>query len=264
MDDGWLQCKRYVSFQGPIVSVSPNLANALGIFTPPIALIVFAIVSRNRGDQKLDAGTAFTTIALMAFITHPANMLMAIWPRAVACMANFERSQRYLLESQRQDNRLEPKKTVLEVPTSDSEDDTACCALVADKLSVKYSSNLQPILQDINFNVKTGCFWIFSGNVGSGKTTLAQVILGEISPSSGSMAVSTRCVGFCTQTPWLPGSSIKEIICEASDSDLEWYKTVIYACGLEKDMNAFPDGDQTQIGSRGIKLSGGQRHRVVS
>ena len=264
MDDGWLQCKWYVSFRGPIVSVLHNLANALGIFTPPITLVVFAIVSRNRGDQKLDAGTAFTTIALMVFITHPANMLMTIWPRAVACMANFGRIQRYLLESHRQDNRLDLKKTVLEVPTSDFEDDTACCALVADKLSVKYSSSLQPILQDINFKVKTGCFWIFSGNVGSGKTTLAQVILGEIPPSSGSMAVSTRCVGFCPQTPWLPSSSIKEIICEDGVSDLKWYKTVIYACGLEKDLDAFPDGDQTQIGSRGIKLSGGQRQRVVS
>jgi ABC-type transport system involved in cytochrome bd biosynthesis fused ATPase/permease subunit len=56
----------------------------------------------------------------------------------------------------------------------------------------------------------------------------------------------------------------KKIICEHADSDLEWYKTVIYACGLEKDLDAFPNGDQIQIGSRGIKLSGGQRQRVVS
>jgi ATP-binding cassette, subfamily C (CFTR/MRP), member 1 len=263
MDDGWLQCKWYVSVQVPIVSISQNAANALGLFTPPITLVVFAIISRYRGDQKLDAGTAFTTIALMVFITHPANMLMTIYPRAVACMANFERIQRYLLESSRQDNRLDLKTAVLEASSLGFEDDTSCFALVASKISVQYPSSTQPMLQDIDFKIKSGCFWIFSGRVGSGKTTLAQVILGEIPPSSGSMAVSSRCVGFCPQTPWLPSSSIKEIICEDGDSDIEWYKTVIYACGLEKDLDGFPAGDQTQIGSRGIKLSGGQRQRVV-
>lgn len=264
MDDGRLWCKWYVSSQTLLDSVSQNAANALGIFSPIVTLVVFAIVSRYRGDGKFDAGTAFTTIALMQFISHPANMLMTIWPRAVACMANFERIQQYVLESSRQDNRLDLKCTVLEAPNSRSEPDTSCFALMANKISVRYPSSSQLILQDISFKVNAGGFWIFSGKVGSGKTTLAQVILGEVPVLSGSMTVSTRRIGFCPQTPWLPSSSIQEIICENDDSDLEWYKSVIYACGLKQDLDTFPAGDQTQIGSRGIKLSGGQRQRVVS
>jgi ATP-binding cassette, subfamily C (CFTR/MRP), member 1 len=264
MDDGWLQFKWYVNLQVRIAFNSQTAANALGLFTPPITLVVFAIVSRIRGDQKLDAAIAFTTIALMVFITHPANMIMTIWPRAVACVANFERIQRYLLESSRQDRRLDLKDAMMDVPNLASENDISCYALIADNISVQYPLSSQPILQGIDFKVKTGSFWIFSGKVGSGKTTLAEVILGEMPPTSGSIAVSSRRVGFCPQTPWLPSSSIKEIICEDADFNIEWYKTVIYTCGLEKDLDAFPNGDQTQIGSRGISLSGGQRQRVVS
>ena len=264
MDDGRLQCKWYVSLQVPFVSVSRNTANALGIFSPIVTIVVYAIISRYRSDETLDTGTAFTTIALMQFISHPANMLMTIWPRAVACMANFERIQRYVLESSRQDNRLDLKRTVLEAPNLRSEADTSSYALIANNISVQYTSSSQPILQDISFKVNAGDFWIFSGRVGSGKTTLAQVILGEVPVLSGSMLVSTRLIGFCPQNPWLPSSSVQEIICENGDFDLEWYKTVIYACELKQDLDTFPAGDQTQIGSRGIKLSGGQRQRVVS
>ena len=264
MDDGRLQCKWYVSLQVRVVSISHCTANALGLFAPPFTIVVFAIVSRSRGHQRLDASTAFTTIALMTFISHPANMLMTIYPRAVACMANFERIQRYLLESSQEDNRADIKIITPEVGGSEFEEDTSSNALVASKISVQYPSNTTPILQDINFQVKAGSFWIFSGRVGSGKTTLAGAILGEVPLSSGSLALSTKRIGFCPQTPWLPSSSVRDIICEEGDHDPEWYKAVIHACGLEQDLDTFPHGDHTQIGSRGIKLSGGQRQRVVS
>ncbi len=46
--------------------------------------------------------------------------------------------------------------------------------------------------------------------------------------------------------------------------DEVWYKKVIHVCDLEEDLDQMPDGDQTVIGSRGITLSGGQKHRIVS
>jgi ATP-binding cassette subfamily C (CFTR/MRP) protein 1 len=227
-------------------------------------LVLFAIIAKSRGDGSLDVSTAFTTIAVLTMVTRPANMLMTIWPRATACMANFERIQRYLLDSTRQDNRLDIKNSVLETPPSETQDDNSRYALVANQISVQYASSLQPILQDINFKVEAGSFWILSGRVGSGKTTLAQILLGEVTPSSGSMAVSTRCIAWCSQIPWLPSLRIKEVICGDSDFDPSWYEIVVYACALEQDLDRLPHRDETLIGSRGVKLSGGQRQRVVS
>lgn len=165
--------------------------------------------------------------------------------------------------STRQDDRLDVKNTVLDSPPPETQDDISLYALVADRISVQYASSLQPILQDINFKVEAGSFQIISSRVGSGKTTLAQVFLGEISLSAGSMAVSTRRIAWCSQIPWLPSLSIKEVICGDSDFDSSWYKTVMYACALEQDLNRLPHRDETLIGSRGVKLSGGQQQRVV-
>jgi len=249
----------------PLILISDlhKTANALGIFSPAITIVLFAILSKRSSDGRLNADTAFTTIALLAMVTHPANMIMTIVPRAVASLANFERIQHYLLESSRQDRRLDIKSTVQEIIGLGSEMTTPD-ALIMGNLSVQYPSSPHPILQNLDFKIEVGSFWICSGQVGSGKTTLAQAILGEISPSSGSISVSCSRIGFCSQVPWLPSGSIKDVICENSRFDSAWYETVIYACGLGQDLDAFSDGDETQIGSRGLKLSGGQRQRVVS
>ena len=59
------------------------IANALGIFSPAITLIIFAVVSGARG-RNLDTGTAFTTMAIL-------SMVMTVIPRAVAAFSGFER-----------------------------------------------------------------------------------------------------------------------------------------------------------------------------
>lgn len=241
-----------------LISDLPKAANALSIFSPAITVVLFAILSKRSGDGRLNADTTFTTIALLAMVTHPANMIMTIVPRAVASLANFERIQHYLLESPRQDRRLDIKSTGQEILDLDVEM-TSRDALTVSNLSVKYPSSSHPILQNINFKIEVGSFWICSGQVGSGKTTLAQAILGEISPSSGSISVSSRRIGFCSQVPWLPSGSIKEAICEDSHFDFVWYETVIHASGLRQDLDALSDGDETEIGSRGLRLLGGQR-----
>jgi ATP-binding cassette subfamily C (CFTR/MRP) protein 1 len=78
------------------------------------------------------------------------------------------------------------------------------------------------------------------------------------------MAVSTRRIAWCSQAPWLPSLSIKKVICGDSDFDPSWYKTVVHASALEQDLDRLPHRDETLIGSRGVKLCGGQRQRVVS
>lgn len=44
--------------------------------------------------------------------------------------------------------------------------------------------------------------------------------------------------------------------------DEEWYKTVIKACCLEADFKMFPSGDKTEVGEKGITVSGGQKARL--
>ncbi|KAH7028788.1 ABC transporter type 1, transmembrane domain-containing protein [Microdochium trichocladiopsis] len=71
--------------------------NALGIFSPSITLAIFATLSSMNG-LAFNTETAFTAIAVLGLVTHPANMVMTIVPRAIATLAGFERIQAYLIK----------------------------------------------------------------------------------------------------------------------------------------------------------------------
>lgn len=102
------------------------------------------------------------------------------------------------------------------------------------------------------------------GPGGSGKTTLLKGILGELPCKEGVISVNDQKIAYCSQTPWLPNTTIKEAICGGSEFEEAWYSTVFASCLLVEDVERFEDHHQSLIGSQGISLSGGQRQRIVS
>lgn len=89
-------------------------------------------------------------------------------------------------------------------------------------------------------------------------------ILGEVELLGGRIEVPslTKPVAFVSQTPWLQNATIKDNILFGAPVDETRYQKVLKACALETDLAALPKGDQTYVGLRGVKLSGGQRARV--
>lgn len=230
------------------------IANALGIFSPILTFVIFVMYANLRGST-LDAETAFTTTALLGLVTHPANMIMTIVPRAIGSLAAFGRIQDYLVQPGRADERYLFK--------TDTKDDKSLSAICFEAVTVHSHSSSRPVLQTINFTAKKGSIVICTGAVGSGKTIVARCILGEIPTSSGAISVSTKRIAYCEQSPWLPSGTLKEAVCGFGKFEPSWYKHVVKLCCLDEDISAFPLGDDTLIGSRGMKLSGGQRQRLV-
>ena len=136
-------------------------------------------------------------------------------------------------------------------------------AVELEKVSI-HGTTSEPMLQDISLRVPKGSLAIVSGPVGSGKSVLAKVILGEMQPTQGTARVSSRRIGFCQQHAWLPAGTIQDAVCSGDDNiDQVLYSAVVAACCLDYDIERLEEGDLTVIGSRGANLSGGQRHRVV-
>ncbi|KAI2473576.1 ABC transporter [Annulohypoxylon bovei var. microspora] len=238
-------------------------ANANGMFAPVLTLVLYAILAKTRGSG-LDTGTAFTTIAILTMVTHPANMVMTIIPKVIASFASFERIQNFLLEPSRQDYRINisNSKAVAESDGSESGSDTSYPVVSVEGLSV---GEPRLVLEDINLTIKQGSIVIFSGATAAGKSILTRSILSEV-PSVGTVAVSSKRIGYCSQIPWLPNGSIRQVIADFYDDsiiELEWYEAVIDACCLTEDIDTLPNGDDTLVGSRGTNLSGGQRQRLA-
>jgi ATP-binding cassette subfamily C (CFTR/MRP) protein 1 len=217
--------------------------------------VLFVIVARLNG-AVLDTETAFTTTALLGLVTYPANMIMSIVPQAVSSLAAFERIQQYLLQQPRYDLRLNAM-------TRDDMSLQRSPAIHLENVTIQYTTSSSPVLKDINIAIEPGATVICSGSTGSGKTTLAKAILAELPTSGGSISVSSKRIGYCEQSPWLPSGTLKAAICGFLPYETSWYEQVIRLCCLDEDILGLADGDETMIGSKGLNLSGGQRQRVV-
>ncbi|KAF5253662.1 hypothetical protein FANTH_1353 [Fusarium anthophilum] len=228
-------------------------ANALGIFSPILTFVIFVMYANIHGST-LDAETAFTTTALLGLVTHPANMIMTIVPRAIGSLAAFGRIQDYLVRPGRADGRR-----LFKPQTKDDESSPAICL---EGVNVQSQSSSRSVLKSINLSVNKGSITICAGAVGSGKTVIAQCILGEIPTSKGTISVSTKRIACCEQSPWLPSRTLKEAICGFGKFEPDCYRHVIELCCLDQDISTLPLKDNTVIGSRGLKLSGGQRQRL--
>lgn len=236
-------------------------SNAIHGLAPALTLTAYAIKAKLSGSGYLDTNTAFTSIAIISLVTGPASSALLVIPHSAGAFGSLERIRKYLLEPSRQDQRLS-----IGLSDQGAEADTEL-AIVIESATIRPSPTAEPVLKDISIKVKSGWMVMVAGAVGTGKTSLIKAILGELAPDSGTIAISSRRIAFCSQSSWLPNDLIRNIVVGTNQQHAvneKWYNKVIQACGLREDMEILPHGDQTLVGSRGMVLSGGQKQRVVS
>ena len=117
-------------------------------------------------------------------------------------------------------------------------------------------------LEDIDFTAHKGELSCVVGRVGSGKSSFLQAILGDIWKIHGEIVVHGK-TAYVAQQPWVMNASVKENVVFGHRWDPNFYELTIKACALLEDFKTLPDGDQTEVGERGISLSGGQKARLT-
>ena len=70
-------------------------------------------------------------------------------------------------------------------------------------------------------------------------------------------------IAYAAQESWVQNETIRDNILFGSPFDEERYKKVIYQCGLTRDLSLFEAGDRTEVGEKGLTLSGGQKARIT-
>ncbi|KAG6889968.1 hypothetical protein C0992_003448 [Termitomyces sp. T32_za158] len=119
----------------------------------------------------------------------------------------------------------------------------------------------EPTLEGINLIVKKGELVGVFGRVGAGKTSLLSAIIGDMTRREGEVIIRGS-IAYAPQNPWILSATVRENILFSHEYDETFYNLVIEACALGQDLSLLSQGDLTQVGEKGITLSGGQRARI--
>ena len=120
-------------------------------------------------------------------------------------------------------------------------------------------------LKNINLEIKPGELVAIVGEVGCGKSSLLQAIINNLillNPKECDGIHINGKIGYAAQIPWIQNETIRNNILFSEPFDEEKYNKVLNLCQLKEDLETFEGKDLTEIGEKGINLSGGQKVRI--
>ncbi|KAJ3985950.1 multidrug resistance-associated ABC transporter [Lentinula detonsa] len=236
---------------GIVTSLNQMLWGGIPLLVAFSSFAVAATVS----SQPLTSDVIFPAISLFMLLQFPLAMFGQVTSNVIESIVSIQRLSDYLSASELQPDARKAIKTphiengqhVLTITNADfSWSKTAA----------------QPTLEGINLNVRKGELFGVFGKVGSGKTSLLSAIIGDMTRREGDVLVKGN-IAYAPQNPWILSASIRENILFSHEYDETFYNLVVEACALTPDFALLPQGDATEVGEKGITLSGGQRARIA-
>jgi HlyD family secretion protein len=150
-------------------------------------------------------------------------------------------------------------------------------SLALENVYFKYPLNEKNVLNGLSLEIKARQFVGFVGHSGAGKSTVADMLLGLISPCKGEMKVDgeilqysqikswQRNIGFVPQSIFLSDGSVAENVAfgvAPERIDLSKVNRALELANLSDFVHSLADGVNSNVGERGVRLSGGQRQRI--
>lgn len=221
-----------------------------------VSLSTFAVYV-SISDHPLTSDIAFVAIALFGLLQFPLTVFPNVITSTIEASVSLYRIENYLSSEEldhnaviRQDYRNDPNYN----------DDTPLVEI--NNGTFKWAAeDPSPALSNINLRIKKGQVTAVVGRVGSGKSSLISALLGDTVKMNGEV-ILRGSVAYVPQQPWVMNASLRDNIVFGHRWDPHFYDRVLEACSLKSDIAILNGGDQTEIGERGINLSGGQKARV--
>ena len=232
------------------LAILESTFNLCPILATVISFIGFVVID----GKQLTPQVAFISLMLFNLVRFSVYSLPDLVKEAVNARVSLIRIEDFLAEP--------------EVATSLNNMDVSDEEVIVEVQEGKFSwdilekNNVQ--LSDLNFKVKKGELIGVIGRVGSGKSSLLSTVAGELNRISGNFYRKENIsIAYAPQEAWIQNMTLKDNILFGKAFNEEYYRNTINCCALRDDLKMFAAGDMTEIGEKGLNLSGGQKARVA-
>lgn len=241
--------------------------------------VVLMLIAKGIREGSFSVGDFALFVFYLEFIaelTSFVGLLIARYKQIGVSVGRME----HLMEGAEKKALVEPNKVYVKhdypdliEPKLDLENELVY--LEVKELSYQYEGSHKGI-ENISFTVPRGSFTVVTGRVGAGKTTLLRTLLGLLEKDRGQIYWNGKVISnnaafftppvsaYTSQVPRLFSESLKENILMGLERNNEDIIKAITSAVMEGDLSSLDDGLDTLIGSKGVKLSGGQIQRVAA
>ena len=237
------------------------LENSMQPIYSVIAMIGIVVIIY-MGGLRVIAGT--WTVGV--FATYIA-IFVAMGVRASKAAKLFNSVQKSQISWQR----IKPFLTEYVEESSIHSDSEKKVSLSVNNLTFSYASDTETILKDLSFDLHAGQILGVTGPIASGKSTLGLSLLG-LYPYRGSIRINntelrdiskndrSELIAYLGHKPQLLSDTIYNNITLGRSGDIS---SVLKDVCFDTDLSSMPEGENTWVGSGGIRLSGGQQARIA-
>ena len=238
----------------------------MGMFTQVGPLLMYfagGYLIISKMDESLTVGMITAMVALINRLYRPVQELLNLQVDFTRSLALFTRIFAYF-----------DMKSSIVSPENGKRPDVRCKDIEYSHVRFSYDPEV-PILKDVNFTVPGGKMYAIVGPSGSGKSTVVNLIprlydvlggsvkIGGVDVRDFDLSYLRENIGVVTQETYLFNGTIKENLLYAKEDATD--EELIEACknaNIHDFIASQPDGYNTIVGNRGLKLSGGEKQRL--
>ncbi|TFK34800.1 multidrug resistance-associated ABC transporter [Crucibulum laeve] len=208
--------------------------------------------------QQLNASIVFSSMSVFGMLRGQLHRIFYQTTNIIQGKVSLDRVNEYLKNTELLDAYTSKSQDHLEILQSDEDssnigfkDAVFSWSTDPDDGTMTPSSRSFKLRIEGELLFKTGCINLIIGPTGSGKTSMIMALLGEMhfrpsSPQSWFNLPRKGGVAFAAQEPWVQNATIRDNILFGSELDEDRYRKVIRQCALERDLELFEAGDETE------------------
>ncbi|KAF9591438.1 hypothetical protein IFM89_004136, partial [Coptis chinensis] len=240
----WL--KRYLYLRAAVVVlfwISPIL----------VSVITFGVCVLVK--TPLTSGTVLSALATFRILQEPIYNLPELISAIAQMKVSVDRINNFIREENQEYLTLDyaPNTSSVSIEIASGEFSWETGNAKGNKPTIKIAKDLK---------IMKGSKIAVCGMVGSGKSSFLCSILGEIPWISGMGVKVYGSKAYVPQSAWIQTGTVRENVLFGKEMKKCYYKDVLKACALNRDIDMWANGDLSVVGERGTNLSGGQQQRI--